>query len=413
MTTTRPPGATGRALGGPVPGRGGLRVAGFTVRLTAGAYAFATLTVLVSALSLPVAAPGSPAGAYLLATAAVVACFLASVTAHELAHAVSARRHGAAPPELRVGFFGGAAHARSDLPTPRALWRFAAAGPAANLALAGASAAAVAVLSALGGGRLPVVAAMAVFWLNAVLAGFSLLPAAGLDGGRIAHAAAWARSGDRARGALLAARLGQITGATLVTGGLVLLAFGVLDGIWTGLLGLATIGASRSHTRHALTADALAGLRVRDVVPPGGQAPVTAPAWQTVRAFLSDDRPGRPGADPARAPVAYPLLGFDGATAGLLTVAQLAAVPPDGRDVLRLSDVATPTRDVVCASLDEQLGSVAARLAAARPAAAAALRTAGHALVLSEDGSPIAVLRPADFARARQLRSSGGRAPTR
>ena len=70
------------------------------------------LTVLAGALILPDVAPGLPAVAYLAATAALVIGFLASLIAHELAHAVVARRHGATAEEIRIGFFGGTAHGR-------------------------------------------------------------------------------------------------------------------------------------------------------------------------------------------------------------------------------------------------------------------------------------------------------------
>jgi len=59
MTMTRTPGTapTGQGTG---PGRrsDGVRLAGFSVRLTRGAYILAVLAVVVSALSLDAAAPG-------------------------------------------------------------------------------------------------------------------------------------------------------------------------------------------------------------------------------------------------------------------------------------------------------------------------------------------------------------------
>ena len=72
-----------------------MRVAGFAIRLTAGAYLLATLAVVVSTLNLRAAAPGWPAGAYAAATAGVVVVVLGSLIGHELAHALAARHHGA------------------------------------------------------------------------------------------------------------------------------------------------------------------------------------------------------------------------------------------------------------------------------------------------------------------------------
>ena len=112
MSITRSPDSTRSGPGassGPGRPRGGLRLAGFTVRLTLGAQLLAMLTVLAGALVLPDVAPGLPAVAYLAATAVLVIGFLASLITHELAHAVVARRHGATAEEIRIGFFGGTA----------------------------------------------------------------------------------------------------------------------------------------------------------------------------------------------------------------------------------------------------------------------------------------------------------------
>jgi CBS domain-containing protein len=109
---------------------------------------------------------------------------------------------------------------------------------------------------------------------------------------------------------------------------------------------------------------------------------------------------------------AFPLRDFEGHAAGVLTLSQLALVPAAQRDRLRLADVATPVADVVTTSPDEPLGQLLSRLSI-RPAIPAALHTAGHALILSEDGAPAGVRTPDDFRRAGQLGrpTGGGRAP--
>jgi Zn-dependent protease len=394
------------------------------------------LTVLAGALILPDVAPGWPTAAYLAATALLVIGFVASLVAHELAHAVVARRHGAPAEELRIGFFGGTAHGRHEYATARGLWRAAVAGPAASLALAAVSAAITLGLAGLGAGRLPVVVFVALAWVNTVLAVVNLLPGAGLDGGRLVQALAWARSGDRARAAITAARAGQFAGALLIAGGVALLALGYFDGIWAGLVGFLMVTASRVQARQVMAITALAHLRVRDVLSRSGSA-VTVPGWWTVQSFLDGGTApgGAATGDPGGAAaaggtgaglgtsgtgaglgtsgaLAFPLRDFDGRAVGLLTLSQLALVPTEQRDRMRLGDVATPVTDVVTTTPDEPLGQLLARLAI-RPATPAALHTAGHALVVTEDGAPAGVLTPDDFRRAGQLGrlAGGGRAP--
>ena len=423
MSITRSPDTRSGPGTGPGPGRprGGLRVAGFRVRLTFGAQLLAMLTVLVSALTLPDFAPRLPTAAYLAATAALVVGFLASLVAHELAHAVVARRYGAPVEQIRIGFFGGIGHGRHEYVTPRGLWRAAAAGPAASIALAAAGAGIALGLAELGAGRLPVVVFAALAWINTLLAVVNLLPGAGLDGGRLVQALAWARSGDRAHAAITAARVGQVAGILLIAGGVTALALGYLDGIWPALLGLAMVSASRAQAREVLVITALAGLNVRDVLPRSGSATAAIPAWQTVQSFLeggtsAEDQAtgsvtagGAGGGLGGSGALAFPLRDFDGRAAGVLTLSQLALVPVDRRDRLRLADVATPLADVVTTTLDEPLGQLLVRLSV-RPSNPAALHTAGHALVVSDDGTPAGVLTPDDFRRASHLgRLVGGR----
>lgn len=424
MTMTRPPGApaagpgpgagrggAGAGRGGPQPGFG---LAGFRVRLTAGAYILSMLVVLVGALVLPRLVPGLPAVAYLAATAGLVIGVLVSLTAHELAHAAAARRHGAPATQIPIGFFGGISHARHEFRTARALGFVAAAGPAASLCLAAVSAGAAIGLALLGSWQLAFVVFAALAWLNAMLTLVNALPGAGLDGGRVVHAIAWARSGDRARAAVAAARVGQLTGALLVAGGVALLALGYFDGIWAGLVGMVMAGSSRAQAREAAAVTALAGLRVRDLLSAGGAGAV--PGWQSVRSFLDTRRdagaaPGQaPGAAPGQVRTAFPVAGFDGRAAGLLTLSQVAAVPADRRDSLRVSDVATPVAAVVTTTPDEPVAHLVSRLRIA-PSTPAAIHTAGHALVLAADGVPLGVLTPADLARASQSGAANARSP--
>src|SRR5262249_56608350 len=145
---------------------------------------------VVSAPSLGAGVPGWPASAYAAATAGVVVVLLASMIGHELAHAAAARRKGAGSGEISVGFFGGTVHSRYQLPTPRAQWRAAAAGPAVSLAAAGISVAAAAGLSALGAGQVTVLVFAVAGWVNAGLGVVSLPPGAGLDGGPVSAAPA-------------------------------------------------------------------------------------------------------------------------------------------------------------------------------------------------------------------------------
>jgi Zn-dependent protease/CBS domain-containing protein len=365
-----------------------------------------------SAISLPAVDPGRSVAGYLAAAVGVVFVLLASMVAHELAHSIMARRYGLRVP-VTVGLFGGLRHGRAqrpgssaepELPSPRAQWRVAAAGPLTSLLLAVVSVAAVALLPGLGAGLLVVAVAAVAAWINGLLAVANLVPGAGLDGGRIVRALAWARSGDSTRAGLIAARFGQVSGAVLTAAGVTAVALGHLAGLWLGLMGLLMVAASRAEASQVRTSAALAGVRVRDVLPPdGGLAPTTR-GWQTVQDFLDQQSLDEDGGDllALLGATAYPVRDFDGQLSGLVTLTQLLAVPVSHRGTTRLSQVATPVAALAFTSLDEPLTDLRARLSMA-PASPAALHTAGHALVLGPSGELAGLLTPADFARAAQF----------
>jgi|SRR5450755_3765441 Zn-dependent protease len=390
---------------------------GVTVRLTTGGYVLAIVAVLVSGLALPAAAPGRPAAAYLAAAVGVAALLVGSLVLHELGHALSARRHGARLSEISVGLFGSPAHGRPDLAGPRAQWRVAAAGPVASLALAVVTGGAAAGVAALGLGRLAAIVLAVAALGNAALGLLSLLPGAGPDGGRIVRALTWARTGDPAKAGVVAARTGQVVGTVLTAAGLAVVTLGYPVGLWLALVGILAFVTSRSEARQLLTTAALTGLRVADVVPLNTSPQAGARAWQTVEAFVADQATGTaadtgdvndPGAawgaaGPAGSvATAFPLVDIDGRPAGLLTLSQLAAVPADRHDSVRLRDIATPLAHVVTTSADEPVADLLGRLSV-WPRIPAAVHTAGHALVLRPDRLLAGVLTPADLARAAQL----------
>ncbi|MBA3457504.1 MAG: hypothetical protein H0T42_30765 [Deltaproteobacteria bacterium] len=111
----------------------------------------------------------------------VVTLAFVSVLLHELGHAVVARKLGVHVSHIELGFLGGAAQMTEMPRRPNHEIAIAAAGPAVSVGLA---------LAGLGLGALvdvPLISALG--WINLVLAGFNLIPALPMDGGRILRAA--------------------------------------------------------------------------------------------------------------------------------------------------------------------------------------------------------------------------------
>jgi Zn-dependent protease len=339
------------------------RIAGIPV----GASWSALLIALLFAWSLggellPAQVPGLVPAAYWLAGAAGAGLFLGSLLAHEVGHALVARRAGLRVRGITLWLLGGVAQLEDEPASPGDELRVAIVGPAVSLALAGAFGLAAAALSVAGAPALVVVVAAWLALGNAALAVFNLLPAAPLDGGRVLRGLLWRHHGNRVRASVTATRAGVWVGAGLVGYGLL----GAFTGwgigtLWTALVGWFLVVAARQERELALMGGGLdRGLRAAQVMTP---APAVAPAWFTVDAFL------RNYVEPWQA-AALPLRGFDGHPAGVVTAAALYAVPADRRHIVRAGDVAIPMSALVLVGPDQPVVDLAARLAGGRTVAA-------------------------------------------
>ncbi|WP_269859102.1 site-2 protease family protein [Streptomyces sp. RPT161] len=301
--------------------------------------------------TIPALAPGRGTGVYTLAALLGALALLASLLLHESAHAVMARRRGVAVEDMTLWALGGVTRiGRAE--TPRAMLVISGCGPLASLLLAGVGiGGALAVRAALGWN----VAAAVLFWLgwaNALLAGFNLLPAAPLDGGRIVQALLWGRTGDRERAERAAGRSGQVVGMLLVGFGVVSFFYGSATGLWLALIGFFLSGTAGAEAQRATLSAALHGVPMSRAM----SAPVvTSPEWLTVSRFLDET-------ESQRRHSVIPLLDFDGRPSGLVTLRQLAAVPGPQRDQVRLRDVATPLSRCTVATPDEALLDVLSRV---------------------------------------------------
>src|SRR5579875_2486397 len=166
-----------------------------------------------------------PPGAEAIGVAALGALALfASVLAHELAHALVARRFGVRTEGITLFLLGGVATLAEEPRTPRADAAIALAGPAMSATLAVLAFALQLALDrflAGGLGSALAVAATYVFLANAVLAAFNLLPAYPMDGGRVLRALLWRarRSRGREGATTIAARVGMAFALLFVTAG--------------------------------------------------------------------------------------------------------------------------------------------------------------------------------------------------
>jgi Zn-dependent protease len=233
---------------------------------------------------------GSRTTAYVVAVASVLS-FFASLILHELGHALVARRNGLGVVGIDLWAFGGITRTSGLVEGPGTEFRVAAAGPLATFGVILVCIAAGALLTNSGHffqvavGNSGVHATPALVWLswvgtiNALVLVFNLVPAFPLDGGQLAHAAIWWRTGDRNRATRYTGRTGQ--GFALVLGalGLVGLASGSSFGLLTMLLAFFLYQAAGQAVVQGSLGQRIQGITVADIM---DREPVTVPAGLTL-----------------------------------------------------------------------------------------------------------------------------------
>jgi len=224
--------------------------------------------------------------------------FFGSILLHEFGHAVVAMRNGIGISGIQLWIFGGMARMDREADSPGTELKVALGGPAVTLAI-------IVVLTAVGIGavgwtefreaalqetRSNASGLMAlVAWLvtiNALVLVFNMLPAYPMDGGRVARAIAWRRSGDRTSATRFAANLGRLFGYAFIGGGILLAVSGyAFTGIWLALVGMVINGSARGAAMQTAISDRIGDVRVADVM---DREPVTIPGDLSVEQALDE-----------------------------------------------------------------------------------------------------------------------------
>jgi Zn-dependent protease len=228
---------------------------------------------------------GSSTTAYLVAVAAVMSSFV-SIILHELGHALVARRNGIGVAGIDLWALGGVARMTHEPQTPGVEFRVAAAGPLVTIAivLVGVSVGVIADSShffeaAVGDEGVRVSPAhLWLSWLvtiNVIVLILNLVPAYPLDGGRIAHAAVWWRTGSRNQATRVAGRMGQLFGGLMGVAGATLLLGGYTTGLWLGFIAIFVYQGATAAVAQSMLTERIAAVKVADIM---DREPVTIPA---------------------------------------------------------------------------------------------------------------------------------------
>jgi Zn-dependent protease/predicted transcriptional regulator len=317
---------------------------------------------------------------YLAMAVAAALLFFGSLLAHELGHALQARREGMEIDGITLWLFGGVARFRGMFPSAGAEFRIAIAGPLVSLAIGVLFVAAAALLS------LPTAVDGVAAWLgyiNLFLLVFNLLPALPLDGGRVLRSALWAARDDFAWATRVSAAIGRGFAYLFIAGGITMVIFAdAFSGIWLAFIGWFLLGAASAEARYPAAREALAGLRVRDLM-------VHDPAVVQVDLRLGDFMDSIVS---NRRYTTYPVVD-DGRVVGLLPFRCVAEVPRGQWDERRVRDCMIPLERVPVLDPDEELVDALADLSDS---------DVNRGLVL-DDGRLVGFLSITDLVRALEL----------
>lgn len=209
-----------------------------------------------------------------------------SIVFHELCHSLVARRFNLPMKGITLFIFGGVAEMEEEPPSPAAEFFMAIAGPLSSILL-GIVLYGIRFIGQAGNWpELTTGVFSYLSYLNFLLAGFNLIPAFPLDGGRVFRSALWAWKKDLKWATRIASRIGSGFGLLLIFFGVLYIIRGAfISGIWWFLIGLFLRNASQMSYSRLLMSKALEGEPVKRFMQTD---PVSVPPAITVERFVEE-----------------------------------------------------------------------------------------------------------------------------
>ena len=216
---------------------------------------------------------------------AAVGLFI-SIIVHEFSHSLVARKYGIPMKGITLFIFGGVAEMEDEPPSPKVELLMAGVGPLSSIAIA-AIFYGIYILGRTIGWADPVNGVVEYLGLiNAILAGFNLLPAFPLDGGRVLRAALWHWKRNMRWATRISAQIGSGFGILLIVLGFFnILKADFIAGMWWVLIGMFLQSAAKMSYRQLITRRALEGEKVRRFM---NSNPVTVEPTTTVDELVED-----------------------------------------------------------------------------------------------------------------------------
>jgi Zn-dependent protease/CBS domain-containing protein len=352
-------------------------------------FIFALVAWTLATGILPADVPGYAPVLYWITAAAGALLFYVCLLAHELSHALVARRKGVKVAGITLWLFGGMARLEGEPASAQSEALIAGVGPVTSFGVAAIAFGVSLVMSS------NALVSDLFLWLtivNVALGLFNLVPAFPLDGGRLLSSLLWWRSGSRQRGVHTAVRVGRVFAYLMIAGGAVELFLGApVNGIWIVFLGLFLLSAGASEEAGTTVRTLLRSVPVSAAMT---SPVVTLPDWVTVEQFIESVAPNH-------AFTTYPVHDQSGKLTGVVRLSDLVRVGRNERGTTRLFQAARPIAEVPTTNPREDLAALIQRIGSA----------IDQRVLVFDQGNLVGIVSPADVARVLTTRQALSGAP--
>ena len=254
-----------------------------------------------------------------------------SIIFHEFCHSMMARRYGMPMKGITLFIFGGVAQMEDEPPSPKAEFMVAIVGPLSSLAI-GLIFYGIYIFGKNAGLPEPVNGVVGYLaFINGILAGFNIIPAFPLDGGRVLRSILWGLKKNLKWATRVSSWIGTGFGILLIVLGIVnVLRGNFVGGMWWLLIGMFLHGAAKSAYQQLIMRKALEGEPLTKLMKTD---PVTVPASVSLKEFVEDYVYRHHYK-------MFPVMDNSNKLAGCITTKQLKEVPKENWDQKKVADLA-------------------------------------------------------------------------
>jgi Zn-dependent protease len=196
--------------------------------------------------------------------------FFAAIVAHELSHALVARRRGLPVRSITLFALGGVAQLEKEAEDAKTEFLVSIVGPIASAVIGFVCLLLAWVLgwTTITEPTTPIVAMMVwLGYINIGLAIFNLIPGFPMDGGRVLRAIIWWRTGSAQRATRAASLTGQIVAFAFILFGIFRFLGGAgFSGLWMAFIGWFLLNAAKAAYAQQEVTERLRGVRVGDLM---------------------------------------------------------------------------------------------------------------------------------------------------